>query len=133
MGKYKEVSAAIIFQDDKVLIARRAPDQKLAGYWEFAGGKKEAGETIEDCLVRELREELGVHVLPMRIVGTSDYSYEHGQIRLIGIEARILSGDLHPTVHDKLQWVAPEDLTSYRLAPADIPLALLIREQHAKA
>lgn len=128
MGKYNEVSAAIIFQEDKVLIARRAPDQKMAGYWEFAGGKKEAGETIEDCLVRELREELGVHVLPIKTVGTSDYSYEHGQIRLIGIEAKILSGELSPTVHDKLAWVYPNELLDYELAPADIPLARLIKE-----
>jgi len=86
MIKLKEVSAAIIYKEDKVLIARRSVGQKLAGYWEFAGGKKEPEETIEDCLVRELQEELNITVLPKRVIGYSDYNYEHGCIRLVGID-----------------------------------------------
>ena len=58
----KFVTAAIILRDDRVLLARRSSGQKLAGFWEFPGGKVEAGETPESCLARELEEELGIGV-----------------------------------------------------------------------
>ncbi|EAX47152.1 NUDIX hydrolase [Thermosinus carboxydivorans Nor1] len=58
----KEVTAAIIINDGKVLIAQRAENQKLAGKWEFPGGKIESGETPEECLIREINEELGINI-----------------------------------------------------------------------
>ncbi|GAB6157839.1 hypothetical protein JCM39194_10390 [Desulfotomaculum varum] len=58
----KEVTAAIIINDGKVLIAKRAENQKLAGKWEFPGGKIESGETPEECLIREINEELGINI-----------------------------------------------------------------------
>lgn len=56
----KQVAAAIVFDDGKVLVTRRAAGQKLAGFWEFPGGKLEPGEDVQSCIVRELQEELGV-------------------------------------------------------------------------
>src|SRR5580698_8689421 len=60
--KFIEVSAALIFRDKKLLVAQRHANAHLGGLWEFPGGKREAGETFEQCLVREIREELGIEI-----------------------------------------------------------------------
>lgn len=119
----KIVTAAIIRRGDTVLLARRQPGQKLAGYWEFPGGKVEEGESLAACLQREIAEELGVQVAVGAVVATSDYVYAHGAIRLVAMATTILSEELHPTVHDQLAWVPVQQLRHYRLAPADIPIA----------
>lgn len=119
----KRVTAAIIRRGATVLLARRQPGQKLAGYWEFPGGKVEEGESLVACLQREIVEELGVQVEIGAVVATSDYVYAHGAIRLVAMETTILGGEPHPTVHDQLIWVPVGQLLHYRLAPADIPIA----------
>ena len=119
----KLVTAAIIYQDGKVLLTRRGPGEKLAGFWEFPGGKIEHGETYQECLTREIKEELNLQIEVGEVLTTSTYKYEHGDIHLIALEASILSGKIELTVHDKYEWVAPTDLVFYKLAPADIPIA----------
>ena len=119
----KRVTAAIIRRGDSVLLARRQPGQKLAGSWEFPGGKVEEGESLAACLQREIAEELGVQVEVGEVVATSDYVYAHGAIRLVAMATSILGGELQPTVHDQLIWVPVGQLLHYRLAPADIPIA----------
>ncbi len=119
----KMVTAAIIRRGATVLLARRQPGQKLAGYWEFPGGKVEEGESLDACLQREIAEELGVQVEVGEVVATSDYIYAHGAIRLVAMATTILCGELRPTVHDQLAWVPVGQLLRYRLAPADIPIA----------
>lgn len=119
----KLVTAAIIYQDGKVLLTRRGPGEKLAGFWEFPGGKIENGETYQECLTREIKEELNLQIEVGEVLTTSTYKYEHGEIHLIALEAWILSGSIELTVHDKYEWVAPTDLVFYKLAPADIPIA----------
>ena len=119
----KTVTAAIIIRDQKVLLTRRGPSEKLAGYWEFPGGKIEDEETLEDCLRRELSEELGVDAVIGEVVAESEYHYDHGSFLLVGMYASLLSDDLKLTVHDRAEWVPVEDLISYNLAPADVPIA----------
>lgn len=117
----KEVTAAIIVHDNRVLIARRGLGQKLAGKWEFPGGKIEAGETPKACLVREIKEELGVEIEIDGFFGESLYRYETGEIRLLGYKAKLVSGDLRATVHSQIRWVKPDELGNYDFAPADLP------------
>ena len=126
----KEVSAAIIIEDGKVLLARRAKGEKLAGYWEFPGGKREDGETIEQCLVREIREELSLDIEVVGEFDTSDYEYPGGQIRLIGLLAEIQNGVISKTVHDLVEWIDISSVLDYQLAPADIPLAERLRNDY---
>jgi len=127
----KIVTAAIIFDGAKVLIARRGPDEKMAGYWEFPGGKVENGETLHECLTRELREELGFHVQAFETIAESVYQYEHGIIKLIGIRVEIIEGEINATVHDAVMWVEINRLNDYLLAPADIPIALKLQQTYA--
>jgi 8-oxo-dGTP diphosphatase len=119
----KTVTAALIFDGPKVLLTRRAPSGKLAGFWEFPGGKLEEGETLQECLARELEEELGIRAKVFEIIAQNDHHYEGGSIRLIALEARISDGDIRLTVHDAIEWVHAEKLLEFKLAPADIPIA----------
>lgn len=119
----KEVAAAIVILNEQVLVTRRAADQKLAGFWEFPGGKLEHGEDARRCIVRELQEELGVESTAGEIITASEYPYAGGAIRLIAIKVDLVSTEFKLTVHDKYAWIAPEELLKLNLAPADIPIA----------
>ncbi|MEY2340966.1 (deoxy)nucleoside triphosphate pyrophosphohydrolase [Acidithiobacillus sp. IBUN Pt1247-S3] len=125
----KTVTAAIVLKNRQVLLTRRASDQKLAGFWEFPGGKVEEGESLQECLQRELREELGVSSVVGEEIVTSKYHYQHGAINLVAMSADLLNEDLTLSVHDKAIWVPLADLMNYQLAPADIPIAAHLQEK----
>lgn len=119
----KNVAAAIAVHNDKVLVTRRAPGQNLAGLWEFPGGKLEPGEDAQQCIERELAEELGIRVRAGEVLIESVYRYAGGTINLIGVEVEIIDGDIELRVHDAYQWSEPSKLNELDLAPADLPLA----------
>lgn len=120
------VTAAILEQDGKVLIARRSPGQKQAGLWEFPGGKLEAGETPEQCLERELTEELGLKIEVGPFFAENLYAYKSGTIRLMAYRARVWGGQLSLAVHSEIRWVSPAELLQYELSPADVKIAKLL-------
>ena len=118
----KEVTAAIILKNNKILIAQRAPEDNLAGKWEFPGGKIELGETPQDCLKREIREELDVDIEVLDFFGESIYAYHSGTIKLMAFWCKWISGDFTLKVHSQIAWVNRNELDLYDFAPADIPL-----------
>jgi mutator protein MutT len=117
------VTAAILRRDGLVLLARRPPGGRLAGYWEFPGGKIEPGETPEACLARELSEELGIEVAVGAFLAGHVHEEDGGAIELLAYEVEHLAGELQAHEHDAIAWVAPEELLSWHLAPADVPIA----------
>lgn len=119
----KKVTAAIILNKDKVLIMCRAPGEKFAGGWEFPGGKVEDGETAEDCLARELKEELNIEAQVGQFYYESIYEYPQGSIQLLAYIVEIVKGDIQLSVHDKLEWTSRENLLNFDLLPADVPIA----------
>ena len=119
----KLVTAAILRRGNAVLLTRRAEGEKLAGLWEFPGGKVHEGETPEVCLARELKEELALECAIGEKVAESEYHYDHGAFRILAYEAEIQSGTLKLTVHDRAEWVEIKELLNHNLAPADIPIA----------
>ncbi len=123
MEKIKEVTAAIICKNDKILIARRAPGENMAGGWEFPGGKLEEGETAEECLKRELFEEFGITATIGSFFCDSIFSYPKGTIRLLAYFTEIIRGEICLSVHDQIAWVSAAELRLYSLLPADIPIA----------
>ncbi len=123
------VTAAIIVRRGKVFLARRADGGHLHGKWEFPGGKVEPGETPEACLARELKEEFGVTAAVGEVFTEVTHAYGERVVRLIVLRIRRVSGRFVPTEHGAIAWVRPEDLLSYDLAPADIPVARLLVEQ----
>ena len=125
----KLVTAAIIRDGENILIVRRGPGEKLAGFWEFPGGKVEHPETLQECLERELFEELDIATKVTDVVAVSDYHYENGAIKLVALKAEILHGEISLSVHDKLQWLTARDILDLKLAPADIPIAHALLEE----
>lgn len=119
----KIVTAAIIKQNNKILVARRAPGEKLAGMWEFPGGKLEEGESLGGCLERELAEELAIQTKSGKELTSSIYTYEHGSFKIVAIESVIISGEPELRVHDKVAWFHIHKLLDIKLLPADIPIA----------
>ncbi|HBE88576.1 MAG TPA: 8-oxo-dGTP diphosphatase MutT [Elusimicrobia bacterium] len=118
----KQVTAAVIEKDGRVLIAQRKSGDALAGKWEFPGGKLEPGETPEACLRRELKEEFGVETEIGDFICSSEFEYKHFHIELLVYRARHISGEFQLHDHAAIEWVAPADLLKYDLASADIPV-----------
>jgi len=123
----KEVTAAIIMKENRVLIAERAPGENLAGKWEFPGGKIEPGETPEGCLKREIREELEVDIDVLDFFAESIYAYHSGTIKLMAFRCQWISGDFSLNVHSRIEWVNRQQLDLYDFAPADIPLVAKLK------
>ena len=127
------VTAAILHQDGKVLIARRPPNGLLGGMWEFPGGKVEAGETPPQALARELCEELGIETEPGLLLGEYHHAYSHFRVKLFAFHTRLLSGQATPLHHPEILWVTPEETSAYPMGKIDRMISRdLIRkeEQH---
>lgn len=122
MKQYIAVTAALLKKDGKYLIAQRKVGDSLAGLWEFPGGKVEQGETPEQCLERELREEFGVKTKVKKFVAQSEYQYPHIAIRLLAYETEYISGAFQLHDHQAIAWVTVEELRNYKFAPADVPI-----------
>lgn len=117
-----EVVAAVIEHEGLILACRRRPEKAAGGKWEFPGGKLERGETHNNALVREIREELKTSVEVTAPLRTDDTVVGDNVIRLICLRARLL-GD-PPTVsldHDELRWVSRGDLQGLDWAAPDLP------------
>ena len=121
-----KATAAIVIEGGKVLIAKRKPTVKLANLWEFPGGKVEDGETPEQCLIRELREEFEIEVEVGEHLGTSVHEYDFGTIELMAFRTEVLDGEMKLNDHTEVAWVESEDLGRYKLAPAHIPFVDMI-------
>ncbi len=115
-----EVTAGLI-QDDagRYLITQRVPGSHLEGLWEFPGGKRDPGETLEGCLRRELAEELGATFEIAERVDTVRWAYPEKTIVLHFFRCRHASGTIAPRESQEMMWVAPERLCDYRFPPAD--------------
>jgi len=114
-----EVAAGLIHRDGRYLIARRKAGVHLAGYWEFPGGKREAGESLEDCLQRELYEELNVRVdtpVPYRIIR---HEYPEKTVELHFFRCAIESGEVEALDCAEFRWVLPEEFKQFTFPPAD--------------
>ena len=116
------VAAAIITHNDKVLLAKRPANKFLGGFWEFPGGKIECGETPEMCLHRELKEELEIYVKIDEYLTENVFDYGHFIVCLKVFLCSLDSGNFKLNDHDQIEWVEKDQLLSYNLAPADIPL-----------
>jgi 8-oxo-dGTP diphosphatase len=125
------VVGAVFRRDGRLLLAQRSSGH-LAGMWEFPGGKIEDGETPQESLARELKEELGVKAEIGEFVADTVFEYEQVYIHLSCFWIDYYVGELEPREHSQIQWVLPEQLATMNLAPADIPIALSILEGEDK-
>jgi 8-oxo-dGTP diphosphatase len=126
-------AAALIDGEGRVLLAQRPEGKTLAGLWEFPGGKVESGERPEDALVRELAEELGIGVdaADLEPGPFASHAYPGFHLMMPLWSVRRWSGEPQPREAQALAWVAPDDLASYAMPPADIPLCSWLRGRAA--
>lgn len=115
----KRVTAAVIEKEGKVLLARRSPSGSAGGKWEFPGGSIEPGETPEQCLVRELREELGIESRVGEFIASSRVAFGTSSLELLAYRVLSFTGEVRTVVHEEVRWVKPGELSSFDLAEAD--------------
>jgi len=119
--KVYKVVCGIINHEDKIFIARRKKGKDFAGKWEFPGGKIEIGESEQNALKRELKEELGMNVNVQNKIAYNLHEYETFKINLIAFKCDFISAKFQLIDHDQYKWVLPEHLKNYELAEADLP------------
>ena len=129
-----EVAAAVIQRaDGRFLLAQRPPDKIYAGYWEFPGGKIEAGEPAERALARELHEELGIDVRTVYPWITREYVYPHGHVRLNFFRVLEWAGEPHPREDQAIAWQALEAPSVSPMLPANAPVLASLALPHEYA
>lgn len=123
-------AVALIDRDGRVLLTRRPEGKPLAGLWEFPGGKVEPGETPEACLVRELREELGIETWKSCLAPLSFASHGYDDFHLLMplFACRKWDGIATGREGQHLAWVRPDKLREYPMPPADLPLVAILRD-----
>ncbi|MBQ8671140.1 MAG: (deoxy)nucleoside triphosphate pyrophosphohydrolase [Alphaproteobacteria bacterium] len=119
----RDVAAGLIMCNGLLLIAQRKHGKSLEYKWEFPGGKLEEGETLEECLTREMMEEMQLKITVGKHFMDSSYDYDFGTIILHAYWATCENQNV-PVVleHEQYKWVKPEDLSNYDFAPADKPI-----------
>ena len=125
-GHKRQVTAAVIEKDGKILIAQRRKGSTLGGKWEFPGGKIEPGETAQACLKRELKEEFDIESEIGQFIAASQFRYCLVPIELLAYKAKHISGDFKVNDHEKILWVLPSQLGSYDFTSADKPIVKLL-------
>ncbi len=118
----RQVGIALITDGSRVLVTQRRADDSFAGYWEFPGGTREPDETLEQCVVREMREELGVTVAVDGRGPDVVHHYPDWTIHLISAWCRITAGTPTPIEAADCRWVTAPELSGYQFPPASGPL-----------
>jgi mutator protein MutT len=123
-----EVAAGLVFRQGRLLITRRREGDHLGGLWEFPGGKRESHETFEECLRRELKEELDAEVQVGSLIQSVRHAYPERAVHLKFFRCVLTGGEPKALGCDALAWVGPDELLRYSFPPADARLLDLLRE-----
>jgi 8-oxo-dGTP diphosphatase len=114
-----EVGAALVYENGMYLISQRKEGDSFGGYWELPGGKKEIGETLEQCVIRELKEELDIAVYIRKFFKIITYHYPTRSVRLNIFLCGLKSGEPKAIECSAFAWVKPQDLKNYQFPDAD--------------
>jgi mutator protein MutT len=110
---------AVVIRQGKVLVCQRKTDDVLGGFWEFPGGKCEDGETLEQCIQRELIEEVNIRARPLATLSPIEHHYPHGHVRLHPYLCEHESGEPQLLECQAALWIDPGDLPKYQFPPAN--------------
>ena len=122
------VTAAVIDRDGRFLVTRRQQGVHLEGYWEFPGGKCDAGESLDACLARELREELDVEARVREEVFVTTHAYADRSVELHFFRCD-LQGEPRPQLGQEMRWVRRDELATLEFPPADAALIQMLRHE----
>lgn len=118
------VTCAIILNSKRqILVTQRSATMNLPLKWEFPGGKLEVGETAEECLIREIKEELNIRIEITASLPSNDHQYPDKLIRLIPFTCKYLGDEIQLKEHTAFRWMEVQDLMDLDWADADIPIA----------
>jgi len=123
-----EVTCAIIVENGRVLATRRSETMPHPLKWEFPGGKLKAGESPKLCIVREIREELGIEVEVKQVLEAVFHRYQEHSIKLIPMICHILEGVISLTEHMEYSWIEPTELGKLDWLEADVQVAIMAKE-----
>jgi mutator protein MutT len=123
------VAVAVVVRDGRVLICQRREKDSFGGYWEFPGGKLEAGETAESCVCREVREELDLGVRAMAALSAVRHEYPGLDLTLHPFVCECVEGEPQAIECQALRWVLPWELSEFRFPPASEPIIAEIRRR----
>lgn len=123
-----DVVAAFIWRDDKFLICRRPAHKARGLQWEFVGGKTEPGETKEEALARECREELDIAIEVGDLYTQVFHEYPDISVRLSLFYASITDGEPKLLEHSEMRWIGPDEIDNYSFCPADRDILKKIKE-----
>lgn len=126
-----EVVAALIWQEGRFMICQRPAHKARGLLWEFVGGKTEPGETLEQALIRECREELNITVSVGDVFTRVIHEYPDILIRLTLFHCTIAEGEPKLLEHNDLKWIFPDEIPRYDFCPADKDILALIRKTYA--
>jgi len=126
-----EVAAALIWDKDKFLICQRPAHKARALLWEFAGGKVEPGESKEQALIRECKEELAVTLSVGDVFMDVVHEYTDVTVRLTLFNASIAEGTPQKLEHNDIRWITPAEIPNYKFCPADEELLKKITEVYS--
>lgn len=124
--KIINVVAAAIEKDGKFFCAQRPEGKSLGGFWEFPGGKLEEGESPEQALIREIKEELNSKIQIISYINEASYDYDFGSVVMKTYHAELISGNLELLEHQNSTWLAPHELSTINWAPVDRPAVRLL-------
>lgn len=123
-----EVVAAIIQKEDKIFITRRGYGEFI-DMWEFPGGKVEVGESKEDALKREIKEELELDIENLEYLITVDYDYPNFHLKMDCFMCEVAGGKLALNAHNAVKWINFEELDNQKWVPADILVVNALKER----
>jgi len=123
-------AAALVDIDGRVLVQKRPEGKSMAGLWEFPGGKVEGDETLEQCLIRELKEELDIDVTQSCLAPFTfaSHAYEDFQLLMPLFVCRVWQGTVRPTEGQAVKWLHPMRMGDLPMPPADRPLVAMLRD-----
>lgn len=127
MMKTIEVVAAIIQHEGKILATQRGYGDFKDG-WEFPGGKMEPGETMQQAIIREIQEELGVTISPTKLVTTVEYDYPTFHLTMHCLLSTVVEGEIKLIEHEDAKWLTRETLDSVEWLPADIEVVEKLKQ-----
>jgi 8-oxo-dGTP diphosphatase len=127
--KTVEVAAGLVFRNGKLLITQRHAKAHLGGLWEFPGGKREPQESFAECLVRELKEELGIEVEVGELIEELTHAYPEKTVHLCFFRCRWLRNEPQPIDCMDFRWLSAFELPNYEFPAADARLLVKLRDQ----